>query len=165
MHFQHFRQLFQIGPVKSLGKKEGFSEISLLKIDGPILCLCIKYKVISQRSHGNDKKPPIWQQGVYCHLSSKFLCLSISSHLKLGTLKKKGGSRVVVVLKRGGFEHSSSSNSRQDSIATMVAEGAVKVVSIIERIGRRRRKEKEGRLVSAAAAPLAISLKMQNGVM
>ena len=46
----------------------------------------------------------------------------------------------------------------------MVAEGAVKVVSIIERIGRRRRKEKEGRLVSAAA-PLAISLKMQNGVM
>lgn len=70
-----------------------------------------------------------------------------------------------MVLKRGGFEHSSSSNSRQDSIATMVAEGAVKVVSIIERIGRRRRKEKEGRLVSAAAAPLAISLKMQNGVM
>ena len=70
-----------------------------------------------------------------------------------------------MVLKRGGFEHSSSSNSRQDSIATMVAEGAVKVVSIIERIGRRRRrKEKEGRLVSAAA-PLAISLKMQNGVM
>ena len=162
MHFQHFRQLFQIGPVKSLGKKEGFSEISLLKNWWPHFVPL--YKVISQRSHGNDKKPPIWQQGVYCHLSSKFLCLSISSHLKLGTLKKKGGSRVVVVLKRGGFEHSSSSNSRQDSIATMVAEGAVKVVSIIERIGRRRRKEKEGRLVSAAA-PLAISLKMQNGVM
>ena len=157
-----FRQLFQIRPVKSLGKKEGFSEISLLKNWWPHFVPL--YKVISQRSHGNDKKPPIWQQGVYCHLSSKFLCLSISSHLKLGTLKKKGGSRVVVVLKRGGFEHSSSSNSRQDSIATMVAEGAVKVVSIIERIGRRRRKEKEGRLVSAAA-PLAISLKMQNGVM
>ena len=103
MHFQHFRQLFHIGPVKSLGKKEGFSEISLLKIDGPILCLCIKYKVISQRSHGNDKKPPIWQQGVYCHLSSKFLCLSISSHLKLGTLKKKGGIKNSSGAKKRGF--------------------------------------------------------------
>ena len=157
-----FRQLFQIGPVKKFGQERRFFWNISSKNWWPHFVPL--YKVISQRSHGNDKKPPIWQQGVYCHLSSKFLCLSISSHLKLGTLKKKGGSRVVVVLKRGGFEHSSSSNSRQDSIATMVAEGAVKVVSIIERIGRRRRKEKEGRLVSAAA-PLAISLKMQNGVM
>ena len=81
---------------------------------------------------------------------------------KVGNSKEERGIKSSSA-KKGGFEHSSSSNSRQDSIATIVAEGAVKVVSIIERIGRRRRKEKEGRLVSAA--PLAISLKMQNGVM